>query len=141
MKPVILIGLVAMTVALLLLAGADKVLQKTNTMEFCISCHSMQIPYAEYKESIHFKNASGVRAACPDCHVPQALWPKLWAKIQAVKDVYHELTGEIDTLEKFEQHRWEMAQRVWETMRASPTKIARAETRKTKLVGRFIPAM
>ncbi len=29
--------------------------------------------YQEYKETIHYSNRSGVRAICPDCHVPIAM--------------------------------------------------------------------
>ena len=32
----------------------------TSTTEFCVSCHSMQPVYEEYKQSVHFQNASGV---------------------------------------------------------------------------------
>lgn len=41
----------------------------TSTTEFCVSCHSMQPVYEEYKQSVHFQNASGVRAECHDCHI------------------------------------------------------------------------
>ncbi|WP_348243492.1 NapC/NirT family cytochrome c, partial [Salmonella enterica] len=42
----------------------------TSTSEFCVSCHSMQPVYLEYIQSVLFKNASGVRAECHDCHIP-----------------------------------------------------------------------
>ena len=57
----------------------------TNTMEFCTSCHSMTFPYEEYKKSAHFKNAVGVQAGCPDCHVPHDYPDLLIAKVLAVK--------------------------------------------------------
>jgi cytochrome c-type protein NapC len=79
----------------------------------------MQWVTAEYKESIHHNNASGVRAGCADCHVPKALGPKLYAKVMAAKDVYHEILGTINTEEKFEALRWDMASRVWARMRAN----------------------
>ncbi|MCO5629626.1 NapC/NirT family cytochrome c, partial [Citrobacter freundii] len=31
----------------------------TSSTEFCVSCHSMQPVYEEYKQSAHFQNASG----------------------------------------------------------------------------------
>ena len=64
-------------------------------------------------ESIHYTNISGVRAGCSDCHVPHSLGPKLYAKIRAAKDVWHEILGTIDNEEKFEKHRWQMANAVW----------------------------
>lgn len=88
----------------------------TNEMEFCTSCHSMKGNYEEYKETVHFKNQSGVQAICSDCHVPKAFFPKVAAKIVAVKDIYHEVMGTVDTEEKFEARRWDMAVRVWEKM-------------------------
>lgn len=91
----------------------------TNEMEFCTSCHSMQINLEEYKETTHFSNPSGVQATCSDCHVPKQFLPKLYAKIMAAKDVYHELLGTIDTAEKFEAHRWDMATRVWAKMKGT----------------------
>ncbi|MEA7581093.1 NapC/NirT family cytochrome c, partial [Salmonella enterica subsp. enterica serovar Anatum] len=44
--------------------------KQLDTTEFCVSCHSMQPVYQEYKQSVHFQNASGVRAECHDCHIP-----------------------------------------------------------------------
>jgi cytochrome c-type protein NapC len=97
----------------------------SNRMELCVSCHSLQVPYAEYRESVHFKNASGVQATCADCHVPREFFPKLHAKIMALKDVYHELVGTIDTPEKFEAQRWAMANRVWDRMKATDSRTCR----------------
>ncbi len=97
-------------------------LSATNTMEFCTDCHSMKIVYEEYQDSLHYKNKSGVRAECSDCHVPKPFGPKIVAKILAYKDVLHEILGTIDTPEKFEAHRWDMANRVWAKMRASDSR-------------------
>jgi len=101
-------------------------LSATNEMEFCTSCHSMKINYEEYKQTIHYKNAAGVRADCADCHVPKPFVPKMIAKVIAAKDVYHEIMGTIDTPEKFEAHRWDMANRVWDKMRASDSRECRS---------------
>ncbi|MBF0624357.1 MAG: NapC/NirT family cytochrome c [Magnetococcales bacterium] len=103
--------------------GFNGVLAKTNTTEFCIGCHEMQWPYEEYKQTIHYANRSGVRASCADCHVPQGdsvsgWFAKMQAKTLAAKDLYHHLLGTYDTKEKFEKGRWDMANAVWERMRA-----------------------
>ena len=98
----------------------------TNEMEFCVSCHTMQTPYDEYKKSLHYKNQSGVQATCSDCHVPKPFIPKMVAKIVAAKDVYHEIVGTIDTPEKFEAHRWDMASRVWAKMERSDSRECRS---------------
>ena len=99
--------------------GFNAGLGYTNEMEFCTSCHSMKVNLEEYKETLHYKNASGVRATCSDCHVPKEFFPKMKAKILAAKDVYHEIMGTIDTEEKYEAYRWDMAVRVWAKMKAS----------------------
>ncbi len=102
-------------------------LERTNSTEFCVSCHSMeQTVYQEYRKSAHFSNASGVRAGCPDCHVPQPLVPKLVAKVRAAKDVWHEILGTIDTPEKFEAHRWRMANAVWSMMERTDSMTCRS---------------
>lgn len=106
--------------------GSSTVIETTNTEEFCTSCHSMQWVKQEWMESYHYKNASGVRAGCPDCHVPHSLGPKLYAKVMAAKDVWGEIMGTIDTEEKFEQHRWEMANRVWAKMEATDSRECRS---------------
>jgi cytochrome c-type protein NapC len=91
----------------------------TNEMAFCTSCHSMQVNLEEYKETIHYKNPSGVQATCSDCHVPKQFLPKLVAKFMAAKDVYHEILGTIDTPEKYEAHRLGMASAVWAKLKSS----------------------
>ncbi len=102
-------------------------LELTNTTEFCVSCHSMeQTVYQEYRKSAHFSNVSGVRAGCPDCHVPKPLVPKLVAKVRAAKDVWHEILGTIDTPEKFEAHRWRMASAVWSMMERTDSMTCRS---------------
>ncbi len=52
--------------------GFNWSLEATNTESFCISCHAMrEYVFKEYKTSIHYANRTGVRASCPDCHVPR----------------------------------------------------------------------
>ena len=101
-------------------------LQATNTTEFCTSCHSMQTNLKELKTTAHYSSASGVHAGCADCHVPKPFIPKMIAKVMAAKDVYHEIIGTIDTPEKYEKHRWEMANRVWDKMKATDSRECRS---------------
>lgn len=105
--------------------GFDFALGHTNTTEFCTSCHTMQTPFNELKETTHHNNYSGVRVGCADCHVPKQLGPKLWAKVMAAKDVYHQMLGTIDTPEKYEARRWHMAQAVWKKMEATDSRECR----------------
>lgn len=106
--------------------GFNTYMEYTNTMEFCISCHEMSdTVYQEYKESPHYSNASGVRAICSDCHVPKPWGAKLWRKIQATNELYHKAVGSIDTPEKFEAKRLEMAEHVWAQMIATDSRECR----------------
>lgn len=112
-------------IGMLFLGSVNAFFSYTNQMEFCTSCHSMKINFEEYKETVHYKNASGVQADCADCHVPKEFFPKLYAKIYAAKDVYHEIIGTVDTKEKYEAHRWDMASRVWAKMKANDSRECR----------------
>lgn len=92
-------------------------MELTNNETFCISCHEMeQNVYREYKQTAHYSNHSGVRATCPDCHVPKEWIHKVIRKIQATNELYHKALGSIDTREKFEAKRLQLAQNVWRAM-------------------------
>ncbi|WP_447214627.1 pentaheme c-type cytochrome TorC [Citrobacter pasteurii] len=92
----------------------------TSTTEFCLSCHSMRTSGDEYKTSVHFRNASGVRAECKDCHIPPGVVPTLMRKTEALNDLYHTfISPSIDTPEKFNAKRAELAQREWARMSAN----------------------
>ena len=106
--------------------GFNTFMEYTNTEEFCVSCHEMRDNVGvEWKQSAHYKNASGVRAICSDCHVPKDWTAKLWRKIQATNELYHHLIGTIDTPEKFEAKRAELAERVWAAMKANDSRECR----------------
>ena len=63
-------------------------LELTNTEQFCTSCHEMETNvYEELTRTVHFSNRSGVRASCPDCHVPHEWTDKIARKMQASKEV------------------------------------------------------
>ena len=112
------VTLAALFVAGILVAGGAAGLAWTNTEQFCIGCHEMQDNvYKEFKGTIHDKNRSGVRAVCSNCHVPQQPIPMLKRKVAATFELYGHFTGVIDTREKFEKHRYEMAKRVWTRMK------------------------
>ena len=111
---------------MLALTGFHSGMEATNNLEFCTSCHEMaDNNFQEYKKTVHYQNRTGVRATCPDCHVPREEGPKLLRKVQAVSDIWHTLAGTVDTREKFEAHRLEMAQREWERMKASDSRECR----------------
>jgi len=112
---------------IIFLGGFYWALEASNTEEFCISCHEMESTvYQELKETVHYNNPSGVRATCADCHVPKEWGPKIVRKIQAsLNELPKHFTGYIDTKEKFEEHRLEMAKSVWEDMEATDSRECR----------------
>jgi len=100
--------------------GFNTAMEATNQLEFCIGCHEMRdTVYQEYKETIHYSNRTGVRAICSDCHVPKDWGHKMLRKIQASQEVWGKLTGYIDTKEKFEAKRMELATHEWARMKAT----------------------
>lgn len=106
--------------------GFNTGLEATNRLEFCIGCHEMRdTVYQEYKETIHYTNRTGVRAICSDCHVPKDWGHKMLRKIQASQEVWGKLTGYVDTPEKFESHRMELATHEWARMKASGSRECR----------------
>jgi len=106
--------------------GFNTAMEATNQMEFCIGCHEMEENvYQEYKPTIHYSNRTGVRATCPDCHVPDPWVHKMVRKIQASNEVYHKIMGTVDTPEKFDEHRLTMAKRVWKVMKETDSRECR----------------
>ena len=104
-------------VGILFWGGFNWSMELTNTEAFCISCHEMEANvYKEYQETIHYSNRSGVRATCPDCHVPKPWVHKVARKIKASNELFHKVMGTIDTPEKFEEKRLKLAQNVWDAM-------------------------
>ena len=78
--------------------GFNTGMEMTNREEFCIGCHEMRANvYEEYMQTVHYNNRSGVRATCPDCHVPHEWVPKIIRKLQASKELYAKAFGIIDT--------------------------------------------
>ena len=106
--------------------GLNTGMEATNTIAFCTSCHEMHDNvYQEYQGTIHDSNRTGVRAICSDCHVPKDCVHKVARKIRASNEVYHWLAGTVNTKEKFEAHRMELAQHVWKTMKDSDSRECR----------------
>ncbi|MBK3736812.1 cytochrome C [Azospirillum brasilense] len=100
--------------------GFNTALEVTNKEAFCISCHEMKNnPYEELKQTIHFTNRSGVRATCPDCHVPHDWTHKIGRKMQASKEVWGKICGTIDTREKFLDKRLELATHEWDRRKSN----------------------
>ena len=117
---------VGVVLGIILWGGFNWSMELTNNEQFCISCHEMKDNvYQEYKTTVHYSNRSGVRATCPDCHVPKEWIHKVIRKIRASNELYHKVMGTIDTREKFEKHRLELAKHVWKTMKETDSRECR----------------
>lgn len=103
-------------------------MEATSSDAFCSgACHEMSdFVTPGWKASVHYSNATGVHAGCQDCHVPGPFGPKLIRKAQALREGYHHVLGTISTQEKFDAHKLEMAERVWDYMKASDSRECRA---------------
>jgi len=106
--------------------GFNWALELTNTESFCISCHEMEDNvFKEYRSTIHYTNRTGVRATCPDCHVPHEWRHKIVRKIRASNELWHKMLGSINTREKFNAKRLELAQHEWARMKATDSRECR----------------
>ena len=110
--------------------GLNTGMELTNHTEFCLSCHEMTIPFEDLKKTVHYKNRSGTSVSCADCHVASSKNPidygrKLTMKLLAARDVIGHIKGTVDTPEKFEAHRFDMAKRVWQKMKDADSKECR----------------
>ena len=121
---VLIIGAVG---AWVLLGGFVFTMEQTGTNNFCSNaCHEMNIAFAEYQQSVHFRNRTGVTAGCSDCHIPHSYPAKLIRKTQAGwTDVVGKIAGTISTPEKYEAHRQELAEKVWASMKANDSRECR----------------
>jgi cytochrome c-type protein NapC len=118
------VGLVA---GILFWGGFNTAVEATNSVSFCISCHEMRnFVYEEYKQSAHYRNPSGVRATCADCHVPREWGAKMVRKVRATyNELPKKILGTISTREKFEARRLVLAEHVWNDMKASDSRECR----------------
>lgn len=123
---ILAILMVGLTVGVMFWGGFNWAVESTNTLGFCVSCHEMRdTVYKEWKETIHYSNRSGVRAICTDCHVPKDWTHKMIRKVGATKELYGKVMGTIDTPEKFEAKRLQLARNEWARMKANDSRECR----------------
>ena len=123
---VLALGVAFFGLGIIFWGGFHTALEMTNTLEFCTTCHEMRdTVYKEYKETIHYSNRTGVRAICSDCHVPKDWTHKMIRKAKASFEIWGKITGSIDTPEKFEAKRMELAGHEWARMKESNSRECR----------------
>ena len=110
-----------------IVVAANATIHATSTEQFCSNaCHELRDnAAAEFKDTIHDKNRTGVRAACADCHIPREFVPMMIRKIEASREIWGHLTGYIDTKEKYEKARHAMAVREWTRMKKNDSQECR----------------
>jgi cytochrome c nitrite reductase small subunit len=91
-------GIVCALVLLFLLLGPPKILAKSESPDFCVSCHVMG---AEYESWLH--EGAHRRIKCVDCHLPNGdpASHYSWKAVDGLKDVavfYSGLTPERITI-------------------------------------------
>lgn len=120
---IFIVGVIA---GILFWGAFNTFMEFSNTQAFCTTCHEMRaFVLPEYQASVHNKNVTGVRAICSDCHVPKDWGAKLARKIRATNELFHKMLGSIDTREKFDAARLELASNVWRTMKANDSRECR----------------
>ena len=65
----------------------------TSSEQFCTGCHSMELVAVPYRESSHYRSASGVRASCGDCHVSEGVFAATWDHFIGGKDLINQVRG------------------------------------------------
>jgi cytochrome c-type protein NapC len=120
------IAVVAFVLGVLFWGGFNWAMEATNQEAFCISCHEMKDNvFNEYRKTVHYSNRTGVRASCPDCHVPKEWGHKVVRKIQASNELLHKALGSIDTPQKFDAKRPELSKNVWRAMKTTDSRECR----------------
>ena len=127
----VLIASVFLVIGLVLSGTYASAVDFTNRLEFCaFTCHEMSFPYNEYKTSVHYQNQYGIRAACPDCHVPHKNWTStMVVKAKATLELFDHFFGHIayapNTQQAFDADRLRMAEYVWSEMKSTDSRECR----------------
>lgn len=84
LRIILLAGAAALAAGAFLALGPPQLLAKSETPDFCASCHVME---AEYEAWFH--QGAHRRKACVDCHLPNDNMPEhyVWKSIDGMKDL------------------------------------------------------
>ncbi len=98
-----------------------------SSEDFCAyTCHVMEnTVYKEYRESKHWKTASGVRAKCSDCHVSGRLTFAMWDHFIGTNELFVWMVNDFSNPEAFEVLRPAAADRVRMEMLSNNSKNCR----------------
>lgn len=84
LKFLLLVVAVGAGLAAFLMFGSPQLLAKSETPDFCVSCHVMEAQYEAW-----FHEGAHRRKVCVECHLPNdnVLAHYLWKSIDGMKDV------------------------------------------------------
>jgi cytochrome c nitrite reductase small subunit len=82
--PALIIAFAILVVLIFLLVGPPRLLAKSESPAFCVSCHVMEEQHAAWSHA-----GAHRRIRCVDCHLPNAnhLAHYFWKSIDGMKDV------------------------------------------------------
>jgi nitrate/TMAO reductase-like tetraheme cytochrome c subunit len=112
-------GLAAFLIGVAATGGFFASLTVMDSEAFCTSCHSMNAPLQELRHTAHYNNAFGVRTTCSNCHVAPTFVAGLIDHMRGSTQVWGWMTGELNTPARYEAHRLELAQKVWNEYKAN----------------------
>jgi sulfatase modifying factor 1 len=110
MKRFLIWFLPGLLAGILIVLGSGRVIEKTSTNEYCISCHIHPAADQSWKRSVHYDTRSGYRTACVDCHLPPKGHGYLWAKGKTgLRDLWSHWTKDSASFNWEERRRLEVA--------------------------------
>jgi formylglycine-generating enzyme len=80
MKKILIWFVPGLIIGMAVILGAGRVITRTSTNNYCISCHIHPAADASWKRSVHYDTRSGYRISCVECHLPPKGQGYLWAK-------------------------------------------------------------
>ena len=106
--------------------------QYAQSQTFCTSCHVMSGVEREWSESVHGRNANGIKVGCADCHVAPGRMAEVRAKVHAIRAELIPWLGGVRRPEQIEEKRLVLAERVWEHLRETDSASCRSCHRMTQ---------
>jgi len=101
LKYLLVFGLIAAGIGVFVSLGPPNLLAKSETPEFCSSCHVME---AEYESWFH--EGAHRSAQCVDCHLPHqnVAMHYMWKSIDGMKDVMVFYSGRVPETINISEH-------------------------------------
>ena len=116
-------GLATLAVAAFVLIGPPHLLEKSESPEFCASCHVMGEEHAAWSHA-----GAHRRVRCVDCHLPggSPVVHYIWKSIDGMKDVISFQSGHVPERIELSDHGAKMVQA--NCIRCHETTVARMDT-------------